>query len=90
MPGATVRVPDPVAAGPAGVLPPQSRDRTGVLPQLREAGREVLLQDPQLQGTPAVQVSLMWNGIIVVFYLQFEIKYSSNPTIAFCVAADFL
>lgn len=46
MPGAAVRVPDPAAAGPAGVLPPQSRDRTGVLAQPREAGGEVLLQDP--------------------------------------------
>lgn len=78
MPGATVRVPDPAAAGPAGVLPPQSRDPTGVLPQLREADREVLLQDPQLQGTPAVQVSLMWSGIIVVMCLHLQ---SSTSTV---------
>lgn len=92
MPGATVWVPDPAAAGPAGVLPPQSRGRTGVLPQLREADWEVLLQDPQLQGTPAVQVSLMWSCTLVVplLCLQFKMRNSSYHTVAFHVAADFL
>lgn len=55
--GAAVGVSYPAAAGPAGVLPPQSRDWAGILTQLGQAGREVLLQDPQLQGTPTVQVS---------------------------------
>lgn len=55
--GAAVGVPHPAAAGPAGVLPSQGGDRAGVLTQLGQAGREVLLQDPQLQGAPTVQVS---------------------------------
>lgn len=55
--GAAVRVPHPAAAGPAGVLPSQGRDPAGVLAQLGQAGREVLLQDPQLPGAPALQVS---------------------------------
>lgn len=55
--GAAVGVPHPAAAGPAGVLPSQSGDRAGVLAQLGQAGGEVLLQNPQLQGAPTVQVS---------------------------------
>lgn len=55
--GAAVGLPHPAAAGPAGVLPSQGGDRAGVLAQLGQASREVLLQDPQLQGAPALQVS---------------------------------
>ena len=53
--GAAVGVKAAAAPGPPGVFPPESRDRARVFPQPGEAGRALLLQDPQLPGAP-VQV----------------------------------
>ena len=53
--GAAVGVEAAAAPGPPGVFPPESRDRARVFPQPGEAGRALLLQDPQLPGAP-VQV----------------------------------
>lgn len=84
MPGAAVGVSYPAAAGPAGVLSTQSRDRTGIFPQPGETGRALLLQDPQLQRTSAIQVSVppCWCDSDITSSLILSTPYSNDDSVA--------
>lgn len=56
MSGPADRNASPAAAGPSGLLQKEGRNWAGVLQEPGEAGRTLHGQDPEHQGSPAVQV----------------------------------